>query len=82
MACRVKKKCRKCRQNRPPNMEAAPKRPPRGSLRKARRDAERVAKKARLTAEKAEQLPVELGSGKTICESIVSVVKLNVEPAA
>lgn len=44
------KKCRKCREKRPPNMDATPKRPPRGSIRKAKRDAMRAQKKAKMRA--------------------------------
>jgi hypothetical protein len=44
------KKCRKCREKRPPNMDACPARPPRGSIRKAKRDAMRAAKKDKVAA--------------------------------
>lgn len=39
-------KCRKCREKKKHNMDATPQRPPRGSIRKAKRDALRAAKTA------------------------------------
>jgi hypothetical protein len=43
-------KCRKCREGKKHNMESTPTRPPRGSIRKAKRDAMRAQKKQRMKA--------------------------------
>jgi len=48
----AKSKCRKCRQGKR-NMEASPKRPPRGSIRKRKREAMRAAKNAATRKETA-----------------------------
>lgn len=69
-------KCKNCRKKRVNNR--CPKRPPRGSIRKHRRDAQRAAK--RLAMKEAKELRVELRGGETISESIVSVIKLDIEP--
>jgi len=66
-------KCRKCRDKKK-SLDRSPRRPPRGSIRKARREEQRRRKKARLAAEKAHQSPVQLSGGETIRESVVSVV--------
>lgn len=60
---------------------AAPARKVRGSIRKAKRQEMRRQKMAKLTAaHKPHKLSVELGTGKTIGESVVSVIELNVKP--
>lgn len=78
MTCRQKKPCKNCRKK-PKNLESSPKRPARGSIRKAKRQEMRRQKKRRLTAEKAHESSVESTSGNTVSESVVSVVQLNVE---
>lgn len=47
------KKCKDCRK-RKRNMDATPKRPPRGSIRKAKRDEMRAQKKRRMAEAKAQ----------------------------
>lgn len=68
-------KCRNCRK-RKPNMHKSPERP-KGSIRKAERMEMRRKKK--LAMKKAHKLRVKPSGGKTISESVVSRIKLNVE---
>lgn len=64
-------KCKNCRKKRP-NMENCPKKTS-GSIRAAKRAEQRALKKRRL-AEATNESVVELSSGNTISESIVSVI--------
>lgn len=62
---KCRKPCKNCRQK-AHNMSAAPARPPRGSIRKAKRDEMRKQKKANmaaLAAQEAHQLCIEPSSG-------------------
>lgn len=82
------KKCRKCREKRMNTTNPLP-RKPRGSIRKAKRAEMRKQKNVRMAAAKAaaqstteepHKLSVELGGGKTVSQSVMSVIKLNVKP--
>lgn len=63
--------CRNCRK-RPHNKDSSPKRPVRGSIRKQKRLEMRRKKKSAI--EKTHKRSVELSSGKTISESVMSVI--------
>ena len=56
-------------------------RPKRQSVRKVARDKQRRARKDQLS-EAADKLLVELGSGKTVSEGIVSVFEVDSDPIA
>lgn len=63
--------CKNCRK-RKRNVDSSPKRPERGSIRKRKRDEMRRKKK--LTMQKSKERSEELSGGKTICQSIVSII--------
>jgi hypothetical protein len=84
--------CRKCRK-RKRNMDVSPKRPARGSIRKAKRQEMRRKKKEKMrdevqseptapssSSEEPHELGVELSRGKTISESVMSVIEFDVKP--
>jgi hypothetical protein len=65
---KCRKPCKNCRQK-PHNMAASPARPPRGSIRKAKRDEMRKQKKINMSAlatKETHQLSVEPGCGEAI----------------
>ena len=88
------KKCRKCRDGKR-NANFSPKRPPRGSIRKAKRMEMRRQKNLNmvrlqadrangtsgpvLASEKSHHRGVEFGGGNAISQSVVSVDNLDVE---
>jgi len=63
--------CKKCRK-RKHNMDSSPKRPERGSIRKRKRDEMR--KKKKLAMQKTKERSKKFSGGKTIRQSVMSVV--------
>lgn len=73
------KKCKNCR-NKKRNLDKSPKRPARGSIRKAKRLEMRRQRKKKLIADKTHESSVEFSGGKTISESVMSVVEIDLKP--